>query len=158
MFYVLGKDFFSSSYSLESIAFELDKRVKNERVIVNFDPFACHKWTSLIDKSTEDDNLVLNVAQAYYSNLESMNSYSLDWYDLNSSCNYYIDTLGELLANFNFNDYQVCACGVLPISYSGIECCLYYNISPYEDLNDKFYFINRSDFYKIMEEHKIGVI
>lgn len=158
MFYVLEKDFFSSSYSLDSVAFELDKRVKNERVIVNYDPFACHKWTDLIDKSTAEDNVVVDIAQAYYSDLESMSKYSLEWYDLNSSCSYYVETLGELLINFNFQDYQVCACGVLPIAHSGIECCLYYSISPYEDLNDKFYFINRSDFYEIMEKHKIGEI
>lgn len=154
MFYILDTDFFSTSTDLEAVAYELDKRVGTERIVINHDPFSCDKFTKLVEDGKEEE--LLELARAYYSDLESLNKYQLKWYELNHIISYYIDTLEELNINFNFHDYHVSSCGVLPLVYSGMKCFIYFHVSPYEDLEDVFNIISLSDFTKILNKHKIG--
>jgi len=155
MFYLLESSFFSSSLDLDALALELDKRVNTERVILNFDPFAVDTFKKKINnKKTQDE--ILNLALEYYSDLENYDKYSLNWYELNQYCTNYINILGELMLSFNFNDYHISACGVLPILHNSIECCVYYHISPYEDLKDRFHVISFREYRKILNKHKIG--
>jgi len=158
MLYILEKDFFSSTLSFESVAYEIDEVITTERAVLNFDPFVCNKFLSLLDSEEDKRKQVAELALNYYSDLEAFDKYSLEWYELDSNSLFYIDSLGELMVNLNWEKYHLSACGVVPIMYPKIDCFLYYHISPYEDLADRFNVISMSEYKKILTKHKIGAI
>ena len=70
----------------------------------------------------------------------------MEWYQLNEFLDYHMTVLNDIMISIDFMKYSISSLGALPMTIAGQKLFLYYHISPYLEVKDKFYLINEKDY------------
>jgi hypothetical protein len=148
--FILDNDFFEDDVNcVEAIAEEINKLANSEKLNIVYDPIC----SDLFRKAAPPSNLLQDVMINYYGQLEEIDEHALKWFHLGPHQIFAIDMIGELLFQLEYAKRQVYAFGSLPLKHRNSVVHLYYYISPYADISDKFYLIDEKKYYEILNNN-----